>query len=170
MVFCLLVFFSQVGVDFQLQVSCLNHVVNIFSVIARAAAPGQPGQEELHHLPDRGAHRDQRPVSDQSEAAIVSDSQSEPVIFRETPEPSNNTNNSSSSGAKLTTTVTNGNNSTGKLSSSHTETAVWANTWQTLNVAKTSEECLEQSSGLQWGSEIPQTFESLNPLTCSSCL
>ena len=50
------------------------------------------------------------------------DSQSEPVIFRETPEPSNNTNNSS--GAKLTTTVTNGNNSTGKLSSSHTETAV----------------------------------------------
>ena len=62
------------------------------------------------------------------------DSQSERAIFRETPEPSNSSNN----GAKLTTTVTNGNNSTGKLSSSHTETAVWENfvtLSQTLNVA-----------------------------------
>ena len=93
-------------------------------VSARAPAPGQPGQEELPHLPDRGAHRDKCPVSDQSEAGIVPDSQSGLCIFRETPEPSNNTKNGSSSGAKLTTTVTNGNNSTGQLSSSHTETAV----------------------------------------------
>lgn len=64
----------------------------------------------------------QRQASLGKRSSIISQTAAPTVTsVQETPEPSNNTN---SSGAKLTTTVTNGNNSTGKLSSSHTETAV----------------------------------------------
>merc|ERR1712110_1121197 len=66
----------------------------------------------------------QRQASLGKRSSIISQTAAPTVTsVQETPEPSNNTNNSNS-GAKLTTTVTNGNNSTGKLSSSHTETAV----------------------------------------------
>ena len=61
--------------------SIIFFLITYFNILARAAAPGQPGQEELHHLPDCGPHRDQCPVSDQSEASIVPDSQSEASIL-----------------------------------------------------------------------------------------
>ena len=48
---------------------------HLLFVSARAPAPGQPGKEELPHLPDRGAHRDKCPVSVQSDAGIAPDSQ-----------------------------------------------------------------------------------------------
>jgi len=60
----------------------------------------------------------QRQASLGKRSSIISQTPAPTVTsVQETPEPSSN-------GAKLTTTVTNGNNSTGKLSSSHTETAV----------------------------------------------
>merc|ERR1711971_718062 len=62
----------------------------------------------------------QRQASLGKRSSIISQTAAPTVTsVQKTPEPTNNTN----SGAKLTTTVTNGNNSTGKLSSSHTETA-----------------------------------------------
>merc|ERR1711971_563696 len=62
----------------------------------------------------------QRRASLGKRSSIISQTAAPTVTsVQKTPEPTNNTN----SGAKLTTTVTNGNNSTGKLSSSHTETA-----------------------------------------------
>merc|ERR1719438_398443 len=64
----------------------------------------------------------QRQASLGKRSSIISQTPAPTVTsVQETPEPSNSSN---SNGAKLTTTVTNGNNSTGKLSSSHTETAV----------------------------------------------
>jgi len=67
----------------------------------------------------------QRQASLGKRSSLISQTAAPTVTsVQETLEPSNNTNNGSSSGAKLTTTVTNGNNSTGQLSSSHTETAV----------------------------------------------